>query len=82
MTTYDFVALTLDANDDIIYTPVMEGLDCLCALKAKLEMMGKNLSPNTLFGIFEIENDKAVDFLAYVKITEDGIEIEWEDDDE
>ena len=82
MTTYDFVALTLDANDDVVYTPVMEGLDCLCALKAKLEMMGKNLSPNALFGIFEIKDDKAVDFLAYVKVTEDGIEIEWEDDDE
>lgn len=82
MITYDFVALNLDANDDIIYTPVMEGLDCLCTLKAKLEMMGKNLSPNTLFCIFEMKDDKAVDLLAYVKATEDGIEIEWEDDDE
>ena len=82
MTTYDFVALTLDANDDIIYIPVMEGFDCLCALKAKLEMMGKNLSPNILFGIFEMKDYKAVDFLAHVKATEDGIEIEWEDDDE
>lgn len=82
MTTYDFVAFTLDADEDIIYVPVMEGLDCLCALKAKLEMMGKNLSHNTLFGIFEMEDDMAVDFLAYVKVTEDGIEIEWEDDDE
>lgn len=82
MTTYDFVALTLDANDDIVCIPVMEGLDCLCALKAKLEMMGKNLSPNTLFGIFEMKDGKDVGFLAYVKTTEDGIEIEWEDDDE
>ena len=82
MTTYDFVALTLDANDDVVYIPVMEGLDCLCALKAKLEMMGKNLSPNILFGIFKMEDDKAVDFLAYVKATEDGIEIEWKNDDE
>ena len=82
MTTYDFVAITLNADDDIVYIPVMEGLDCLCALKAKLEMMGKNLSPNTLFGIFKMKDDKAVDFLAYVKATEDGIKIEWEDDDE
>ena len=82
MTTYDFVAITLDAEDDIVYIPVMEGFDCLCALKAKLEMIGRHLSPNTLFGIFEMKDDKVVDFLAYVKVTEDGIEIEWEDDEE